>query len=115
MEMDDYWKARNRRYNAVSENLMKLAQKLKDMGYTVQCFKSDTRPVHFRVVRGECYCGFGFAEVPYRWWYGSSEHSGKQFGLYRDAQYECPFDVDEIVADITHRVEHFFDSIYRDI
>ena len=114
----DYFTARTRRFKAVSHSLMQLAQELKSRGYVVQKFASSNCPVHFRVVSGDYYVGFGFAEVPYRWWYGHSEYTHQTFGIYLPdgtPSDDCPFSADDILKDLTHRVNHFHDSIYEEV
>ena len=86
-----YMEDRERRYENNQDALMKIALELKSKGFKVYTTRSDRYKTYFKVVKDGKYTSFGFAEVPYRWYWGR-----KKCGLLEDS-YKCPITCEEII------------------
>lgn len=113
----DYFEARELRYKNCSNNLLDIALKLKEKGYTVQSCKLHKYPVDFRVIDINNKCvNFGFNEVPYRWYIGQNQNNAAyESGLYNGNTYKVGFEIDDIIKNCVYPIAHSYDSIYTDI
>lgn len=107
-----YRKRRENNHNV----LMALAEQLKAKGckvYSTKCEEA-RKMREYIVVEKDCKRNIvGFAEVPYRWYIGSS-YCGKISGLVGDDTYGFPFTVDEIInslVPITNKIDWFYVEI----
>ncbi|MCY1134091.1 hypothetical protein OWT79_10815 [Bacteroides fragilis] len=82
--------------------LMSVAEQLKAEGckvYSTKCNKPRGTREYIIVEKDGKRNIVGFAEVPYRWYIGSS-YSGKIAGLVGEDTYGFPFTVDEIIKSL---------------
>lgn len=112
----DYLTAYRKRKENNHNVLMSVAEQLKAEGckvYSTKCNEPRDAREYIIVEKDGKHNIVGFAEVPYRWYIGSS-YSGKIAGLVDEDTYGFPFTVDEIIKSlvpITEKRDWFYVEI----
>ena len=101
---NDYWNAYFARRVNNDHVIREVCEELKEHG--VKCFvckpELERYPKYAYIEKGDNNTYFGFAEVPYRWYIGSSYPVENCAGLVGDDSYGFPYDLEDILKELEH-------------